>query len=161
MVLCLEFWHLTVMISRKYPNRLTNKVFIDTTFICCQQSRALNPKHWENRRIKCLVEILCESWKLNEMIGVIGHDSALRLYWAGDKLGEYDEFCYESYPWRRIDRSTCWPAVLRTIEPRMPPVWIMKWIRSGESLKRIPFRLHVHNYVTFFHIFCTQLLVNH
>ena len=32
---------------------------------------------------------------MNEwMIGVIGHDSALlKLYWAGDNLGEWDEFC--------------------------------------------------------------------
>ena len=30
------------------------------------------------------------------MIGVLGHDSALlRLYWAGDNLGELNEFCYE------------------------------------------------------------------
>ena len=46
------------------------------------------------------------------MIGVLGHDSALlRLYWARDNLGEWDEFCYESCPWPRINRSTCWPAV--------------------------------------------------
>ena len=31
------------------------------------------------------------------MIGVLGHDSALlRLYWAGDNLGEWDEF-YSSH----------------------------------------------------------------
>ena len=31
------------------------------------------------------------------MIGVLGHDSALlRLYWAGDNLGKWGEFCYES-----------------------------------------------------------------
>ena len=30
------------------------------------------------------------------MIGVLGHDSALlRLYWAGDNLGEWHECCYE------------------------------------------------------------------
>ena len=53
-----------------------------------------------------------------------GHDSALliRIYWAGDNLCEWDEFCYESCNWRRIDRSTCWPAVLRaTTVPRMLP----------------------------------------
>ena len=33
----------------------------------------------------------------------------VRLNWAGDKLG--DELCYKSCPWRRIDLSTCWPAV--------------------------------------------------
>ena len=44
-----------------------------------------------------------------QMNGVLGHDSALRLNWAGDNLGEWEEFCYES--WRRIDPSTCWPAV--------------------------------------------------
>ena len=33
------------------------------------------------------------------MIGVSGHDSALlRLYWAGDNLGESDEFCYDHAP---------------------------------------------------------------
>ena len=39
------------------------------------------------------------TWWGREMIGVLGHDSALlRLYWAGDNLGEWDEFCYESCP---------------------------------------------------------------
>ena len=37
---------------------------------------------------------------MNEwMNGVLCHDSALlRLYWAGDNLGEWFEFCYESCP---------------------------------------------------------------
>ena len=36
------------------------------------------------------------------MIGVLGHNSALlRQYWAGDNLGRWDEFCYESCPWCR------------------------------------------------------------
>ena len=36
--------------------------------------------------------------KSNEIIDVLGHDSALQGYtWAGDNLGEWDEFCYESY----------------------------------------------------------------
>ena len=58
------------------------------------------------------------------MNGVLGHDSALlRLYWAGDNLGKWDEFCHESCPWHRIDRSTCWPAVLcATTVPQMPPL---------------------------------------
>ena len=43
----------------------------------------------------------------NEINGALGHDFAcVRLYWAGYNLGECDEFCYESYPWCRIDRST-------------------------------------------------------
>ena len=54
------------------------------------------------------------------MNGVTGHESALlRLYWAGDKMCEYYKFCYEPCPWRRIDRSTCWPAAV----PRIPPLW--------------------------------------
>ena len=49
----------------------------------------------------------------------------VRLYWAWDNLGEWDEFCYESYLWYRIDYSTFWPVVQRTTTvPRMPPlVW--------------------------------------
>ena len=44
-----------------------------------------------------------------------------RLYWAGD-LYEWDEFCCESCPWRRIDRSTYWPSVQRSTVPRLPPI---------------------------------------
>ena len=45
------------------------------------------------------------------------------LYWAGKNLGKWDEFCFESCPWYRIDLSTCWPAVQRaTTVPRMPPL---------------------------------------
>ena len=34
------------------------------------------------------------------MIGVLGHDSALlKLYSAGDNLGEWDEFCYSFNIW--------------------------------------------------------------
>ena len=50
---------------------------------------------------------------LYEIICVLGHDSALRLYWAGDNLGLWDECCYESCPCGRIDRSTYWPGVQR------------------------------------------------
>ena len=32
------------------------------------------------------------------------------LYWAGDSLGQWDGFCYESCPKCRIDRSTYWSA---------------------------------------------------
>ena len=46
----------------------------------------------------------------------------VNLHCAGDNLGEWDEFCYESCSWGRIDRSTCWPVVQRaTTVPRMPP----------------------------------------
>ena len=38
----------------------------------------------------------------------------VRLSWARDYLGKWDEFCYESCPWCRIDRSTCWFAVQST-----------------------------------------------
>ena len=42
------------------------------------------------------------------MIGVLGHNSALvRLYWAGDNLGEWDEFCYEPSPGAG---SIAWPV---------------------------------------------------
>ena len=37
----------------------------------------------------------------------------VRLYWAGDNLGYWDEFWYESCPRCRIDHLTCWPAVQR------------------------------------------------
>ena len=61
------------------------------------------------------------NWKWNEWCFRPQFCTA-RLYWVGDNLGEWDKFCYESCPWRRIDHSTCWPAVQRaTIVPRMPP----------------------------------------
>ena len=51
-----------------------------------------------------------------------GPEWCFRPYWARDNLGECDEFCCESCPWRRFDRSTCWPAVQHaTTVPRMPP----------------------------------------
>ena len=67
------------------------------------------------------------------MKGVLGHDSALlRLYWAGDYLGEWDEVCYESCPSRRIDRSTFFgqqSSVLPLYHVRMPPpaVMFIRW----------------------------------
>ena len=57
------------------------------------------------------------------MNGVLGHGSA--LYWAGDNLGKWDEFWYESCPWCRIGSSSCCPAfqcaiiVLRTPHSRL------------------------------------------
>ena len=57
----------------------------------------------------------------------------VRLNCAGDNLGEWDEFCCESWPRRRIDRSTCWPAVQRaTTVPQMPPDTI-QLIGTAES----------------------------
>ena len=51
-------------------------------------------------------------WRGNEKICVLGHNSAVvRLNRAGDNIGWWDEFRYESCPWCRMDRSTCWPAV--------------------------------------------------
>ena len=48
--------------------------------------------------MKCDI-LKCFNSCRKEMIGVLGHDSALlRLNWAGDNLGEWDEFCYESCP---------------------------------------------------------------
>ena len=45
-----------------------------------------------------------------------------RLNWAWDNLGLWDEFSYEPCPWCRINRSTCWSSVQRTItELQMPP----------------------------------------
>ena len=45
----------------------------------------------------------------------------VRLYWARDNLGEWDEFCYESCPCYRIHCSTCWPAVqCATTLPQTP-----------------------------------------
>ena len=35
----------------------------------------------------------------------------VRLYWAGDKLGKWNEFGYESFSRCMIDCSTSWPAV--------------------------------------------------
>ena len=46
----------------------------------------------------------------------------LQLYWARDNLGKWDECCYGSCPWCRIDCSTRWPVVQSiTTVPRMPP----------------------------------------
>ena len=79
-----------------------------------------------------LQPIQCYEW----MIGVLGHDSALcRLYWAGDNQCDWDEFYYESCPWRKIDRSTCWPAVQRaTTVPRMPVRWYFIITNSDEIM---------------------------
>ena len=45
----------------------------------------------------------------------------VRLHWAGDNLSEWDEFCDESCPWRRIDCLTCWPACYHyTTDTRCP-----------------------------------------
>ena len=55
--------------------------------------------------------------------GVLGHNSAFvrRLYWDGDNRGKWDEFCYESCPWSRINLLTCWAAVQRaTTVPGCP-----------------------------------------
>ena len=59
---------------------------------------------------------------MRDTIAVFGHDSALQgIYWAEENLGEWDECCYETCPWCRIDHSTCWPAVHHaTTELRMP-----------------------------------------
>ena len=47
----------------------------------------------------------------------------IRLNWAGDNLGKWDEFWYESCPWYRIDRLTSWPALQRTTTVlRLPPI---------------------------------------
>ena len=49
------------------------------------------------------------------------------LYWAGDNLGERDEFCYESCPWCRLDRMTWWSAVQHaTTLLRMPTQQILQ-----------------------------------
>ena len=75
------------------------------------------------------------------MIVALGHDSALlRLYWAGENLDEWDEFCYESCPWRRIDHSTCWPAVQRaTTVPWMPPyLWNQYSVVNKTTCHYIP-----------------------
>ena len=62
----------------------------------------------------------------------LGHDSIVGLYWVGDNLGEWDEFCYESFPWRRIDRATCWPVVQRgTTVPRDDPMFKKRNKRFG------------------------------
>ena len=56
------------------------------------------------------------------------NSAILRLYWAGDNLGECDEFVM-SNAWRRIDRSTCCPGsgVHRaTTVPHMPPIQLEK-----------------------------------
>ena len=58
----------------------------------------------------------------------------VRIYWAGD-VGEWD-IIYESCPWRRIDRSTCRPAVQRaTIVLRMSPI-----TKQEKAAKMCPLR---------------------
>ena len=39
-----------------------------------------------NRKYYIAILLYCRY--VNEMNGVLGHDSALRVYWAGDNLGE-------------------------------------------------------------------------
>ena len=58
------------------------------------------------------------------MNAVLGYDSTLvRLCITGDNMGYWDEFCYESCSWCRIDRLTCSPVVqCATTVPRVPPL---------------------------------------
>ena len=87
-------------------------------FICCKH------KHhfilWTKFPSKNLTFTQQMEW-MNDWF--LSHDSAmLRLHWAGDNMGEWDDLCYEWCSWR-IDRSTCWPAVQRaTTAPQMPPM---------------------------------------
>ena len=62
-------------------------------------------------------------YKWNDINGVSGLNSALQGYTGpGYNLGEWDEFCYESCSWWKIDCLTCWPAVQRaTTVLQMPP----------------------------------------
>ena len=55
----------------------------------------------------------------------------VKLYWAGEKIGEWDEFCYESFPWYRIDRLTCWPTVQR-ITTMTSVVWKELHFNKGQ-----------------------------
>ena len=46
---------------------------------------------------------------------------SVKLYWAGNNLGEWDEFCYESCPWRKqlveiSEMSTAKPCTILTCE---------------------------------------------
>ena len=91
---------------------------------------SLSRIYMPNDFFTCLYYQNCVQWysPVVTMNGVLSHDSAqLRLYWSGDNLGEWDKICYESCPWRRIYRWTCWPVVqLATTIPRMS-----KGIKSG------------------------------
>ena len=42
------------------------------------------------------------------------HFCTVRLYWAGVKLGKWDEFCHETCPRCKIDQTTYWSAVKRS-----------------------------------------------
>ena len=68
------------------------------------------------------------------MIGVLGHILHCRLFWAGDNLSECYKFCFESCPWRSINR--CWPAVHRaTTVLRMPPYVIMSQLHVQKGCR--------------------------
>ena len=57
-----------------------------------------------------------EEWCLRPRLCIVS------LYWAGENLRSWDEFCNESCPWCRIDRWIWWPAPLHaTTVPRIPP----------------------------------------
>ena len=103
-----------------------------------------------------------ELCKLNKqdpgMNGVIGHDSALiRLYWAGDNLGEWDESCYEACPWCRINRSICWPAVQRTTTvPRTPLYITLHKLYIAILVYHFPFSfIAIQGLVEFYAFTCT------
>ena len=57
------------------------------------------------------------------MIGVLGNDSAPQGYTGPDKIWVNEmNFVMNYATGAKIDRSTCWPAVQRTItRPPMPP----------------------------------------
>ena len=60
-------------------------------------------------------------YHLFNMDSAVPHFCMVRVYWAGDNLGKWDEFWYETCPRCMINHSTCWSAVQwTTTVPRLP-----------------------------------------
>ena len=103
----------------------------DNSFIySCKKARVFQKNYHTNHRLVTIVPTI--DW-MNDWY-LLQYSALLRLYWAWDNLGQWDEFCYEPCQWHKIDRSTCWPAVQRaTTVPRMPPVPTIECKYEGKS----------------------------
>ena len=73
--------------------------------LCFPLSRVLHSFWWVNPQKTLTICYQRHKWCFRPRY------CAERLYSAGDKLGQWDEFWFELYPRCRFDHLICWPAV--------------------------------------------------
>ena len=67
----------------------------------------------------------------------------VRLYWARNNPGYWDEFWYEWWPGCRINHSTCWPAVQPTELPSIDQIdssfveYVSEWLKHRTQYLRV------------------------